>query len=128
MVERATAAPFDLISIGMTRDLVFLTSSGIIRTPGFGEGGLAVTAGGSAVGWESTGALGDFQGLWAGGVVGAASGGSGGFDLFVSFSGEGVLEDLELTTSSLITLVDVGFAEFFFKGKWLWFGYGWDSN
>jgi len=48
-------------------------------------------------------------------VVGAGSGGRGGFDLFVSFSGEGVLEDLELTTSSLITLVAVGFTEFFLK-------------
>jgi len=50
LVERETAAPFDLISIGMTRDLVFLTSCGIIRTPGFGEGGLAVTVGDSVVG------------------------------------------------------------------------------
>lgn len=118
LLDRDTDVPFDLISMGMTRDLVFLTSRGIIRTPGFGDGGLAVTVvtvdvpidSGccflAAVASVVDSILEDLQLLI--GAVGAGTGGRGGFVAaasLVSFSGEGVFEDLPLTTSSLMTFV-----------------------
>lgn len=116
LLDRDTEAPFDLTSMGITRDLVFLTSSGIMRTPGFGEGGLAVTVVVVVVVdpvsscflavCGSTADLCCCQLLLIG-TLGAGTGGSGGLlaaAACFSFSGEGVL-DFELTTSSLMTFV-----------------------
>ncbi len=111
--------PFVLTSRGITRDFVFLTSNGIMRTPGFCEVGLVMTVvvgvvGGLAtVSWSSSalllvlfttvGVFVERQDVGAVGAVvtGLGTGGSGGLEFICCFSGDGVF-DLEFTTSSFI--------------------------
>lgn len=102
LFEREIVLPLAFTSNGITLDLVFFTSNGIIRTPGFGDGGFETTIFSGFedldVSWLASGVITDRDDRKLELLGADGTGGNGGLELLV------FLSVFELTTSSLITL------------------------